>query len=303
MKIVAVIVTFNRLEKLKNTLTSYEGQIYPFDDIIVVDNHSSDGTERYLDDWKHTVGKTRRHVITLPENVGGSGGFYAGEVYAMSLAPDWISVGDDDAYPDSSYLHNFIDFIDSHSDEKIAAVASRVELKEGSIDFGHRTTLIRKPCWGYPRIYSKAQDYLKDFFEIDMFSYVGTIMNVKAIEQFGFCNKDLFIYADDADHSLRLSKYGKIYCFPTMKVLHDSGQAIDKKTSSLSWRDYYSYRNQIFLFKKYNIRATLFIIVLGLKQGALSNLQGFKLCIRAIFAGLFGKLGIHKLYKPGFVIK
>lgn len=46
-KIGAVIVTFNRIEKLKKALFSYESQTVVPDILIVVDNHSNDGTHEF----------------------------------------------------------------------------------------------------------------------------------------------------------------------------------------------------------------------------------------------------------------
>ena len=48
----AVVVTFNRLEKLKKALESYEKQTLLPEYIIVVDNASKDGTKEYLERWK-----------------------------------------------------------------------------------------------------------------------------------------------------------------------------------------------------------------------------------------------------------
>ena len=47
-----VVVTYNRLEKLKKALACYENQTLSFRSIIIVDNHSSDGTYEYLEEWK-----------------------------------------------------------------------------------------------------------------------------------------------------------------------------------------------------------------------------------------------------------
>ena len=49
----AVIVTFNRLEKLKKALESYEKQTLLPKYIIVVDNASNDGTVEILKDYRN----------------------------------------------------------------------------------------------------------------------------------------------------------------------------------------------------------------------------------------------------------
>ena len=53
MNIDVVIVTYNRLGKLKRALTSYERQTRPFRNLVVVNNHSTDGTLEYLEAWRH----------------------------------------------------------------------------------------------------------------------------------------------------------------------------------------------------------------------------------------------------------
>ena len=47
-----VIVTFNRLEKLKKTLNIYARQSLLPLYLIVVNNASTDGTDKYLEEWK-----------------------------------------------------------------------------------------------------------------------------------------------------------------------------------------------------------------------------------------------------------
>ena len=49
-----VLVTFNRLNKLKNALTCYDKQTYKPKYIIVVNNASTDGTYQYLEKWKES---------------------------------------------------------------------------------------------------------------------------------------------------------------------------------------------------------------------------------------------------------
>lgn len=77
-----VIVTYNRLNKLKRTLSSYSSQKLLPKYILVVNNASTDGTDAFLSEWKlqnnqHDI--VAKYVINLSENRGGSGGFYIGQ--------------------------------------------------------------------------------------------------------------------------------------------------------------------------------------------------------------------------------
>ena len=88
-----VIVTYNRLELLKECLACVCRQTIPFSRVIVVDNHSTDGTRDYLErredtyilqvsDQEKETAKTKEDkkiwVLEEAENLGGAGGFYDG---------------------------------------------------------------------------------------------------------------------------------------------------------------------------------------------------------------------------------
>ena len=51
--VAVVVVTYNRLEKLKIALTHYEKQVLLPKYIIVINNNSIDGTDKYLAEWKN----------------------------------------------------------------------------------------------------------------------------------------------------------------------------------------------------------------------------------------------------------
>ena len=71
MNVIAVVVTYNRLELLKRNLSCLRRQTVPLTTLVVVDNGSTDGTGVWLDE--------QEDVKTIHQtNVGGSGGFYTG---------------------------------------------------------------------------------------------------------------------------------------------------------------------------------------------------------------------------------
>ena len=78
MKFAVTIVTYNRLELLKECIQQVLSQTVPFSYICIVDNHSTDGTSEYLDQLAagtETVfpnaGKPEFHILHLPENIAG----------------------------------------------------------------------------------------------------------------------------------------------------------------------------------------------------------------------------------------
>jgi glycosyltransferase involved in cell wall biosynthesis len=78
MRLVALVVTHNRQDQLRLTLTRLLAD--PVDAVVVVNNASTDGTAA----WLATLTDPRLHVMALDQNHGGAGGFEQG-LRAVSL--------------------------------------------------------------------------------------------------------------------------------------------------------------------------------------------------------------------------
>jgi len=306
-KLAAVVVTYNRLEKLKTTLSYYEKQTASCDHLVIVNNCSTDGTEEYLSEWEKKEASFKKHVIKTPSNIGGAGGFHTGMEYALGLEVDWIWVGDDDAYPDSSAFALFYDYVAHHNCDGISAICSSVSLPNGERSWEHRSRLVKGFRW--KRLNCEKHLYEQPEFEFDYTSYVGSIFNVKALRKCGLCIKDFFIYYDDSEHSLRLHDYGKLICLPAIQVLHDA--PIEIKTPGdvdLSWKLYYEIRNSIYCYRRHHFVNALYISQLyyrsysHLRWMGIYNKVSMQMIKCAISDGWKGRLGLHSVYKPGFKI-
>lgn len=302
MYIGVVIVTYNRLEKLKITLDLFDKQTRKPTYIIVVNNNSTDGTRDFLEQWSNATNTGyKREIVNLDKNLGGSGGFYHGLVQAEKEHAEWVWVSDDDAFPDKDAIECAYGYLSNNEDKinRISAICGKV-LNFGNIDFYHRRSWVRG-SFASKQIVSTKDDYDKNEFEINCFSYVGTIINISKMRQAGLTEKDYFIWYDDTEHSMRLSKVGKIICVPSITVYHDTGTTND----GLSWKTYYGCRNYILALKRHfpNIFYTELIILII--KAILCPIKGKKiqesrvrLC--GIFDALRNKQGIHSVYKPGW---
>lgn len=232
-----VIVTFNRLEKLKIALGEFDKQTYLPKDLVVVNNCSTDGTDEFLKVWECKAHNYKKHVITLKKNVGGSGGFYTGLKYALNLDDNWIWVSDDDAFPEVDALENANNFLSTHDNKRISAICGAV-INKGKIDLAHRKNcVLHNLKVTFPVI--PIEEYEKEWFKINCFSYVGTIINKKKLVKAGLPEYKYFIWLDDTEHSLRLNNYGKILCVPKIRVHHDV-----QDIEGFSWKLYYGIRNE-----------------------------------------------------------
>lgn len=311
-KLGIVIVTYNRIEKLKKTLECYDIQTRDFNVLIVVNNNSNDGTKEYLEEWGKIDRQYKKIVINLQENMGGSGGFYNGIKKAIEENVDWIWVADDDAYPYNNCVDNFYKFLKGLNDySSVSAICGSVYSGE-DIDLCHRKFIKKsKKTRRIKFINCPKEKYKLKSFEIDLFSYVGSILNSSAIKEIGNTNKDLFIYYDDTEHSIRMKRYGSIVCVPDIKIIHDSGAAEIIENEMFSWRNYYLIRNRVFLLKKFYyfeaIVSSVSIIIKSyikyyFKLKKNYNRKSHELTITAIKDAWNEKLGRNEVYKPGFKI-
>lgn len=308
-KVLVILVTFNRLDKLKKALESYEKQTYPIEKLIVVDNCSTDGTVEYLKNWESKKIGFKRQLLLIKENSGGAGGFGKGMEFALTqinrnkLDVDWILVSDDDAFPKNDALQKMFEFYDSLNDEeqkKISSLSSAV-INHGEIHEAHRSR-IEKSILRVRFVGVSKKEYEKPFFEMDLFSYVGTMIKVNALNKAGTTKQELFIYGDDNEHSLRLKKYGKLLCIPKSQFIHDTPGVEIRK---VGWHNYYNRRNQLYILKKYFSKRYFWVRLIKRYILDVSPISKYTKDERKLFAiahqdALGERLGEHPVYKPGF---
>lgn len=312
MNVDVVIVTYNRLEKLKKALRCYEEQTQSFRNLIVVNNHSFDGTEMFLQKWKECkTSQFGKYVITTKDNLGGAGGFYYGEKLAMSMNPDWIFIADDDAYPEPDMMEKFYEFSNTHKISDYSAVCAAVLFPNKSVACEHRSRFIADAKGHFSWDAVPLEEYQQEFFNIDFLSYVGPFLNAKAIQNIGFVNRRFFIYNDDSEHSLRLRHYGQLICVPKIKIVHDVKQVGQYKGQNpndnmlVTWGDYYTNRNEMYMFKKHLPK----VAKVRFKTAFKRHLKGLdktayeKVVWKAVRDAWLGRLGKHKIFQPGWSIK
>ncbi len=101
-RVVAVVVTFNRLGLLQRLVDRLR-QVPEVDEVLVIDNASTDGTGEWL------AGRTDVHARTLTDNSGGAGGFHDGLAWAMERGADLAWLMDDDGLPEPGCLATLLE--------------------------------------------------------------------------------------------------------------------------------------------------------------------------------------------------
>lgn len=189
--VLALVVTYNRLEDLSACVQALRAQSYPNIDILIVNNGSSDGTMEWLS-------KQSDLNYINQDNVGGAGGFYAGMKYMMDHQYDYLVMMDDDGIPDKDEIKSLIDaYVDIRKQEgKDVIVNALVVDKED-----HRFTSFN---WARGSGRSKEVSKLKNIpFFADIHPFNGTLVPRSVIEKIGYIKREMFIWGDEKEYMAR----------------------------------------------------------------------------------------------------
>ncbi|MHC2595803.1 GT2 family glycosyltransferase [Kluyvera sp. 1366] len=296
MKITALIVTYNRLEKLKKCVAA--ARLLSFHQIVIVNNASTDDTQC----WLESIDEPNINILNSDTNDGGAGGFYKGAKWiSENCITDWVLFFDDDAYPDIELLNNFA--LTDKTD--VDAIATKVVDKQGIrckmnipwIKFPNTIRDVNK-YRAEPNLFTAIGE---ECCSIISFSFVGVFINSNVLRNtYQNIDKRLFIYFDDVYYSWFLVRQGyKIKYEPTLSFIHDIA---DRQTVMSPGKIYYLVRNLIWsvhIFgkkKPFGYTSILIRIFSYLLQTihSESKLKYFKAIIRGVWDGALNKSKISK---------
>lgn len=192
-KVDCVVVTYNRLNLLKECIQSILNQTYPVNHIYVVNNNSTDNTINYLAEIAKN--NTKIVPINLTENVGGAGGFNIGiKKFIKANTADFVWIMDDDTIPQEQALENLIrkdDILDSWG-----FLCSNVRWKDDSAANMNVPTVERD--WN--------QLAKLGLIKVKAASFVSILFLKKIVEAVGYPISDFFIWGDDVEYTKRITK-------------------------------------------------------------------------------------------------
>lgn len=262
-KTLAVIVTYNRIQLLKECINALlSSSVVP--DILIVNNASNDGTKEYLFNMVNSVKDINIYVYNMDENLNGAGGYNYGLKAAANKDYDYIWLMDDDTIVHEDSLEKLLDSAYKLSDE-FGFLSSKVLWVDGTIC---RTNVQRL------RVARKIKDFNSKLVKVDFASFVSLLVKRDDVLEVGLPIKDFIIWTDDLEWTRRLTNK-KIYKFAkngylcnesvvTHKCKNNFGVTIVKDTSDRLDRYNYIYRNDVVCFRREGIRGHIFMLVRNL---------------------------------------
>lgn len=250
-KTLAAVVTYNRLDLLKQCLD----KLLANDDIdiVVINNNSNDGTSLYLQQLSNI--NKQLNIINLDNNIGGAGGFNQALKYAIKYHYDFCWLMDDDTFVSkNSYqaLKKASDLLDGN----FGFLNSIVLYKDGSECKMNRFKIYKKF-----QIDSPLLQY--GLIRVSQATFVSFFVNINAVKQVGYPIKEYFIWGDDMEYSLRLSKRYPCYAVGKSMVVHytknNVGSSIALDQGRLN-QYYLAFRNDFATAKKNGFKAICYYL-------------------------------------------
>lgn len=249
MNISAVVVTYNRKELLKRVIGCLK-DISAMSSVVVVNNGSTDGTGQWLDE------QTGIEVITQP-NVGGSGGFYTGIKHAYEAGADWIWCMDDDVFPEPDCLSELLKVAlgqETAAPQPPIGILCPRRIQAGEVFVNECRRIDTSRTFASMHQGRLTAD-VKEPVDIEGMVFEGPLIRREVVGSIGFPNKDLFIFYDDTDYSLRAVKAGfRVVYVPDAIMQKEKFFSEDtwaEKQKKKKWKRRYQVRNSAYFNHHY----------------------------------------------------
>ncbi len=197
MRVLALIFSFNDADVIEQTIAAISRQTRPVDEILLVDNASTDGTlER--PSLKNVT------VLRHQENMGASGAICSGFRYALERDYDWIWTFDADAAPEPDALEKLLDLC--------AGLPRSLQDETAFIACQHRNARDGMPM--HSRVFGRfgltparpAPE--QHYYPCHVTTWSGRLYRLAAVRQIGPPNPDYFLDWGEAEYGYRVMKAG-----------------------------------------------------------------------------------------------
>lgn len=247
MNIYAVVVTYNRKALLLDCINALLKQKLLPQKIIIVDNASTDGTIDFI--TSHSLLENSLiELIQMPSNLGGAGGFKAGQEHALKQGADWVWMMDDDAAPHPTALFELV---------KVAVNPLNVY---GSLAVKGENTSWQMTILNEPPLTTIIAAEIPEQAPVMMVPFLGFYIHKNLVAQIGLPDEGFFIAADDVEYSLRAKTNGaQIIIAGNSRIEHPASYPYKVHLPGYTltcirippWKRYYDTRNRILIAKKY----------------------------------------------------
>lgn len=300
MRIIGQITTFNSEGVLDRSLGALLEQTRPLDEILIVDNASTDDTLRRKFPSQVTV-------VSHSENRGISGAVVTGFRYALEHAYDWIWLLDSDSAPQPDALERLLELKDSFAPDARISFLACVALNYPDLAplpgarFTNSGAEVASPVNNQP------------YYPCDVTIWSGSLYRLATIREIGLPNSDYMLDWGEFAYGLLCRRNGYTGYIDSRSKMHHNIEGTSSRTSrchlgpfmlafieSPPFRCYYLVRNVTFFwfheFQPLGARlvlrkaARLFILVVQLGIAPIPRRRALVACLRGLRDGILGRM-------------
>ncbi len=272
-KLSVIIVSYNVKYYLEQCITSLLWATRDIDtEVIVVDNHSKDGSVDYL----HRRFGSRIRIIASNHNHGFA---KANNIAANQCTGEYVLLLNPDTIVVKDAIAETIRFMDAHPDSGAAGV--RMIKADGSNALESRRgvpspmTAFYKIC-GLCSLFPKSKRFGRYYMsgisweephEIDIVSGAFCMLRRKAFFEVGLLDEDYFMYGEDIDLSYSLLKAGWKNWYLPYTILHYKGESTYKS----SFRYVHVFYDAMLIFFRKQYGHLSFLISIPIKAAIIAK--------------------------------
>ncbi len=197
MRILGHIHALNDEDVIDRSVQALLDQTYPLEEILIVDNGSTDGTLQRTFPEKVTI-------IRHPENRGTSGAVITGFQYALDKGYDWIWLLDADSAPRKNALEMLVELYQSFPPDTQAQTWFLASLPIQVATHEPHSGLI----FTHGGIKQVQPDAAQLFYECDVAIWTGSLYKLAAVKRIGLPCADYVLDGGEREYGYRGKQCG-----------------------------------------------------------------------------------------------
>jgi GT2 family glycosyltransferase len=229
--VAAVVITFQRRDMLRQTLQGLVAQERPVDEIVVIDNGTTDGTAAML--REDFPGVTH---LRMEQNIGPAGALQVGFDYVHGRGHHWAWTHSDDILAKPEALKTLLATAEQLGDDRLGLLCCWFE--QVSTHYFHNGAL-----WKHRVVQQPWPAVGSPPYPTEVMTFKGTLISMAMVPEIGLPVGEYFLMMEEYEYCLRAIDAGfRHYALPAPLFVPLEPEPPGRYPP---WRGYYQVRNHL----------------------------------------------------------